>query len=60
MRKFKYQDQDAEYIITEEEIINEYYDYWCKQIFRVHKSPMITIENCIEDFLIIHWAYEIT
>ena len=59
MKKFKYQDQEGEHIITEDEIITQYYPYWCNQMKKVGKGNEISIENCIEDFLTIHWAWEI-
>lgn len=45
--------------ITEEEILQSYWSYWVEQMLKVHKLPMITEQNCIEDFVIANWAWEI-
>ena len=59
MRKFKFLDQDGEHVITEDEIIIQYYPYWCNQMKKVNKENEISVKNCIKDFITIHWAWEI-
>lgn len=58
MRIFKYQDQDGEHTITDEEILDSYYPYWKEQMRKVDKENQISPELCIEDFIVIHWAHE--
>jgi hypothetical protein len=46
--------------LTEDQIIDYYWEYWSGQMRKVGRSEdMITRENCIEDFVIIHWAWEV-
>jgi hypothetical protein len=46
-------------IMTEQEIIDYYFDYWSNQMRKVGKENMISNERCIEDFCAVHWATEI-
>lgn len=46
-------------IIGEEDIIQSYWGYWSEAMLRVGKSPLITSENCIQDFCVIHWATQL-
>ncbi len=59
MIKYKYQDPSGEYIITREEILKQYYTWWCEQMRKVNKESEISEEACIQDFIIVHWAWEI-
>jgi hypothetical protein len=46
--------------MTEDQIIEFYWTYWSSQMRKVGRpEEMITRENCIEDFVIIHWAWEV-
>ena len=46
--------------INSEQILKEYYPYWEKRMVnkfgRGHE--LITEENCIEDWCVVHWAWE--
>lgn len=48
------------YIVTksEEEILKEYYDYWCKGMIISGKEDEICPQDCIDDWVIINWAWE--
>ena len=55
----------AEREITEEEILEEYWDYWfkamCQALYKPNtgafgKPELITKENCIDDWVSVHWA----
>ncbi len=64
MRKFGFYEydnmDDYDYIIlTEDEIIDSYWDYWTTQMKKVGKEDKINKENCIIDFCVIHWAQEV-
>jgi hypothetical protein len=59
MRYYKYIDLDGDHIISEKQIIEEYWDYWRERMEHVGKEDLINTENCIEDFCIIHWAFEV-
>jgi hypothetical protein len=61
MRVFAYNElgEDKPVRITEKDIYDTYYDYWSGEMLKAHKSPMITEENFLEDFCVVHWAWEI-
>ncbi len=59
MRIFKFIDLDGEHVITEEQIKNTYFSWWSSQMKRVAKEDMITLENCIIDWMTVHWGWEI-
>lgn len=42
--------------ITDEEIIAFYFPYWSAQMRKVGKPELINQENCIDDFVVVHWA----
>ena len=51
---------DVVYVrITETDIIREYFPYWSRQMRKVKQEDQITEERCIEDFCIVHWAYQV-
>lgn len=58
-RYFKYQDPSGEYTISDEEILETYYDHWKGELTRLGRESMISPEACIEDFVAVHWAWEI-
>lgn len=41
---------------TEQEIINEYYEFWKTQMEKVNKVDLINFDNCIEDWVVVNWA----
>lgn len=63
MKTYQYDEYDPDggriVTITEDEIIEKYWDYWCEQMRRVRKSHMIFRENCIDDFIVVYWAWEV-
>lgn len=52
-----YQDLDGPVSYTVEEVLDLYYEYWAKSMILIHKIPMITEKNCIEDFIVVNWAH---
>lgn len=60
MRTFRYQDQDGEHEYTEEQILIDYFPYWAKKVREVGREHMISAENCIEDWVAVNWAEEVT
>lgn len=46
-------------IISEDGIVEFYWEYWSTQMLKVHKAPMITRQNCIDDFVVVHWARKV-
>ena len=57
MRIFAYNELDEIIQISEDEIIKQYWDYYCKQMAKVNKIP--TKRNCIENFVVTNWAWEV-
>ena len=57
-RVWHYDEPSGSYNMTEEEIINRYYDNWRGRI----KDPAIklkyTYTACILDFITTYWAYQ--
>lgn len=61
-RRFAYNelDQDDPVIVTDTDILRDYYLYWSREMLKHGGlSPRITPENCIEDFVVVNWAWEL-
>lgn len=58
MKIYKYTDQAGEHVITEEEILKCYYPWWKNKLESLGREHLISEENCIEDFITVHWATE--
>jgi len=66
MKSYHYNEQtinegDASVVtVTEEQIIKEYYPWWEEQMIKKFGSGhyLITPEKCIEDWVIVNWAWE--
>lgn len=50
---------DVTECLTEKGILDQYYEYFSTQMLKVGKSPLITEQNCIQDWIIVHWAREV-
>ena len=62
MRKWLVLSPETEEVFTEDDIIfGGYYEYWKGRMQNKYgsNSELITKENCIEDWIVIHWATEI-
>ena len=44
--------------LSEQEIVAQYFNYWSNQMKKVGKREEISAALCIEDWCIIHWAWE--
>lgn len=53
------QGRDYPFIFTSTHIIKNYYPWWCTAMKKVNKEHLINEETCIEDFLVVNWAWEI-
>lgn len=69
MRRFAYNDITGEpdapghetVVVTEADILRDYWPYWSAQMLKHGGlSPRITVENCMDDFLVVNWAWELT
>jgi hypothetical protein len=45
-----------EVFVTEEEILRDFFPFWSAQMIRVGKQELISPENCIDDWVVVHWA----
>jgi len=45
--------------MSEAEIIATYYPYWQEQMRRVGKESQISEQECINDWVVVHWAEEV-
>ena len=50
--------QPVKHVMTEVDILATYYPYWCEQMRKVHKEDQISEQNCIDDWVVVHWAWE--
>jgi hypothetical protein len=41
---------------TDAQILDEYYLWWADRMFKIGKGPMVTEANCIDDYVVVHWA----
>jgi len=62
MKTFLYNAQDEPNPIemTEEQILSEYWAWWSMSMANKFgsNSDLITKQNCIEDWVVVHWAWE--
>ena len=43
-------------VMSEQEILASYWDYWTTQMKSVNRTDLISPQLCIEDWCTIHWA----
>lgn len=54
---YRYEDTLGSHAISEDEIIAEYYPYWSSLMVKAGRRP--NIEDCLDDWIMIHWAWQI-
>ena len=60
MKYYKYDEPHRESVIlSENQIIQDYYGIWSKKMKELGREHLISKENCIEDWVTVHWAYEV-
>jgi hypothetical protein len=70
MRYFSYNEYDPDhpdggYVVTvsEEDIRRDYYEFWygemCKKFGKDEVDAKYCFEDCIDDFCIVNWAWEV-
>jgi hypothetical protein len=52
--------EDLVEVLTEDEIIAQYYPYWSDRMIKARPDLPRTREMCIEDWATVHWAVEIS
>ena len=60
-----YPDEDGNDItetLSEAEILRDYWDYWygkmCEKFGKEHVDANFTRQDCIDDWIVVHWAVE--
>lgn len=46
-------------ILSEQEILDIYFYWWALRMYTVNRQDQISLEDCIMDFVVIHWAWEL-
>jgi len=66
MRYFAYtepgiNDEPTEFIMSEQDIFEEYWPYWYSQMAKKYGNDhfLITFENCLEDWVMVNYAVQI-
>lgn len=59
MKLYKYFDLEGDQYITEAQIIEQYFPYWSQRMEAVNKKHLINYQRCIEDFCVLHYAFEV-
>lgn len=46
--------------ITDQQILYEYWNFWSERMIKKFgdDSELITHDNCIDDWIVVHWAWE--
>ena len=60
MRFFAYEDELGAYALTDEEILTTHYKEWRNKVLSKKGMESYTPEDCIQDFCIVNWAWEIS
>lgn len=45
--------------MNEDQIMQEYWAYWVDRMIEVGKEDEISRENCISDWIVVNWAWEL-
>ena len=45
--------------MSERQILDTYFGQWSKEMDRAGMIVMVTPENCIVDWIVVNWAYEV-
>jgi len=69
MRYYSYneyvEDPDANSVVTvsEEDIRRDYWPFWygkmCKKYGKEHVDANYSFEECLEDWIVVNWAWEV-
>lgn len=66
MKYFRYvepgfQTEAVEYTLSEDDIIAEFWKPWSERMTKKYGEGhrLITRENCIDDWVVVHWAWEV-
>lgn len=57
-------DNDVTETLSEKEIVEQFWHYWygkmCEKFGKEHVDANYTVQDCIDDWVVVHWAVEST
>lgn len=53
-----YNGQNIHVVMSEAEILATMFDYWSKKMKEIGKSDEVSEVNCVDDWIVVHWAYK--
>lgn len=53
-------DPSGFHLISRSEILNWYGKHWKHSMYIAGKGHMVSDDRCVEDFIVVHWAWEIS
>ncbi len=45
--------------LSEQDILDHYWEYWYEAMVRAGKRDLISLDRCIGDFVTVNWAWEV-
>ena len=48
--------EPIEHIVSDDTILDTYYPWWIEQMKKAGKERLISAQNCIDDWVVVHWA----
>lgn len=45
--------------MSEDDIIDEYWEYWSESMIELGRHQFVSVKNCIDDWVVAHWAEEV-
>lgn len=60
-KQFAYNElgEDNPVVVDEDEIRRTYWPYWQEQMTKAGKQDLISWEHCLDDFIVVNWAWEL-
>lgn len=46
----------VEEVLSEQDILDHYWDWWYEKMVLADKRDKISLENCIKDWIVVNWA----
>lgn len=50
------QQNTVEEVLSEQDILDHYWEYWYEKMVLADKRHLISLQNCIDDWVVINWA----
>ena len=58
-QKWQYNDPNGTFVMTEAQIIEEYFDYWAGNMIKRGLGKHVSKDACVDDWIVIHWAWKV-